>query len=419
MSDTRHMLAPALFRTGPDLAGREVRDHDAAGLRLPPVVVHRQAQHVLTPHDGLRVEGLAHGGDEAQGGEVVRARQVVGALAWCGAHQHPQGRRGGVPDADPLPAEDPVPAPCVVVTLVGDHRHTVHERGEDAVRHAGDPSGVGGAPVHVPGTQVECVGGRGVVGDDRLVDVDRAFRSAGGAAGEVQEGHVVGGRRRDGEGVRRGGHQVVEGGGAGQVRRARSDDEDVFQVRERRAAPGDLAPVEVRSGDQDPRVTEAQPLLDRVGAEGREQRAQDAGALQRAQHRGVQLRAAPEQREHPVPAADAEGPQDVREAGRATRQFGVRDGGDGVVPGHADQRRPAGPGAGRVPVHRLVGHVEAAPGKPGQFRTRLRPGEGRAGRFVVGETWRDHGAGVLGDGFPVHRCSSRHCPGLQGRRARW
>jgi hypothetical protein len=73
--------------------------------------------------------------------------------------------------------EDPVPAPGVVVTLVDDECDAMDERGDDAVRHAGDPAGVGSAPVHVLGVQIERVHGRGVMGDDRFVDFLQSRRA--------------------------------------------------------------------------------------------------------------------------------------------------------------------------------------------------------------------------------------------------
>ena len=68
--------------------------------------------------------------------------------------------------------EDPVPALGVELGLVDDAGHAVRERGDDAVGRAGDPAGVGGAPEDVVGVQVERDAAGGVVGDDRLVDVD-------------------------------------------------------------------------------------------------------------------------------------------------------------------------------------------------------------------------------------------------------
>ena len=76
---------------------REIGDHDAARFGLPPVVVERPAEGLLTPDHRLRVQRLADAGEEAQGGEVVAAHRLGAEL-----HHHADRGRRGVPDADPL-----------------------------------------------------------------------------------------------------------------------------------------------------------------------------------------------------------------------------------------------------------------------------------------------------------------------------
>ena len=167
----------------------EVGDHDPAGLGLPPVVVERQAERLRAPDDRLGVERLADAGDEAQTLEGRSAARQLGA----GLHQHADRGRRGVPDGDPLrPARMPYqrsasnsPSSTMLVT-------PLRERRDDAVRRAGHPAGVGGAPEDVVRVQVERELAGGVVRDHRLVHVHRALRRAGRAAGEVQQRQVLG-----------------------------------------------------------------------------------------------------------------------------------------------------------------------------------------------------------------------------------
>ena len=75
----------------------EVRDHDAAGLGLPPVVVDWHAEGLLAPDHRLRVEGFADAGDEAQRRKSQRLAELGADL-----HQHANCRGRRVPDGDPL-----------------------------------------------------------------------------------------------------------------------------------------------------------------------------------------------------------------------------------------------------------------------------------------------------------------------------
>ena len=146
----------------------------AAGLGLPPVVVDRQAEAPLAPDDRLGVERLADAGDEAQAprGRSRAASSGAGLASACGSRSARCTRR-----VTRSLCEDPVPALGVELGLVDDQRDAVRQRRDDAVGRAGDPAGVRGAPVDVVGVQVERVPAGGVVGDHRLVHVDRALRA--------------------------------------------------------------------------------------------------------------------------------------------------------------------------------------------------------------------------------------------------
>ena len=104
-------------RARANVGRREVRDHDPAGLGLPPVVVDRETERLDSPQHGLGVERLADARDEAQRGEVVLAGGHVGR-----PHHHANGGGRGVPDVHALAFEGRVPAGRVELRLVDDER---------------------------------------------------------------------------------------------------------------------------------------------------------------------------------------------------------------------------------------------------------------------------------------------------------
>ena len=73
------------------------------------------------------------------------------------------------------------------------------KRRDDAIRRAGHPAGIGRAPEDIVGVQIENIFAGHVVHQHRIVDVDGPLGHAGGAAGEVQQGHVLGIGRRNRE----------------------------------------------------------------------------------------------------------------------------------------------------------------------------------------------------------------------------
>ena len=191
-----------------------------------------------------------------------------------------------------LVLQDAVPGRRVELRL-GDHAgHAVGQRRDDAVAGAGDPAGIGGAPEDVVVVQVERVMAGDVMRHHRLVHMDRAFRPAGGAAGEMQQRVILRiGRRNDEVGalpvhqavpVERVGHI----GGSGFRRTPGS--------RAATTATATRIPATLRrySGSV---VTSTRPApmpmprRQRLGAEGGEQRRNDAFRLQRAEHGDVEL----------------------------------------------------------------------------------------------------------------------------------
>ncbi len=138
--------------------------------------------------------------------------------------------------------------------------------------------------------------------------MDGALRCSGGAAGEVQQGRVVGGggfRRRV---VVRGCHQLPEAERAGQLiaRALGVHHQNVAHRRESFADLGDLAPVDRRRGHQHIGLADLHSGGDRLRAECREQGRNHAAVAQRAQHRYVQLGDAAHDGEHAVTLVDAE-----------------------------------------------------------------------------------------------------------------
>ena len=52
----------ATHRPGPDIHDVVVRNHDTAGLSLPPIIVDQKVEHLFAPDNGLGVQRLANTG---------------------------------------------------------------------------------------------------------------------------------------------------------------------------------------------------------------------------------------------------------------------------------------------------------------------------------------------------------------------
>ena len=175
-------------------AARERGDHHAAGLGLPPGVddgAARIADHVVVPLPGLRVDGLAHGAEDAHARAAGALDEVV-ALA----HQGPDRGRRGVEDVHPeLVADLPEAAEVRVVRDPLEHHGggAVRERRVHHVRVPRDPADIRGAPEGVAFVVVEDVleRERGVEQVSPLV-VLHALRRAGRSRGVEDEQRVLG-----------------------------------------------------------------------------------------------------------------------------------------------------------------------------------------------------------------------------------
>ena len=334
----------------------------------------------------------------AQGGERV----LVGEPD-PGTHQHPQRGRRGVEDGDALVLQDPVPPAGVEVGGVGDDGDAAAERAEDSVGRARDPARVGGAPVDVAGAQVEGELGRDVVGQDRLVHVDGALRLARRAAREVQQRRVVrtGGCHREGVRVvcRRPGSQRHRPrhrprgttGTVGTVAALGIGEQDVPEVGERVPVRLHLAEVRRCVGHEDADVAEAQSLEHRLGTERREERTVDGTGLEGAEDREVELGRPRQERADAVAGTDAQTAEGGRRDVALVAQLRVGQLGRGGGAGQEADRDGVGELALRVPVDRLVGHVEVALPVTLQPRPRRLPAEGASSRLVVADERRQRG----------------------------
>ncbi len=254
------------------------------------------------------------------------------------------------------------------------------------------------------GCRSRAYGAGGVVGDHRLVHVHRALRRPGGAAGEVQQRHVLGLGRRDlvrrpapRPSARRG--RACRGSG----RPSASTSSTCCEVGQRVAELGDLPPVERRGGDQHPARAQPQPL--RGPARGRRRRT--AGRRRwRASACPAPRRTAPvraRQREHPLAAPDAEAAQHAGEPAGLLGELGVGE--RWLLPSARTNRSAscaARPPAACRSTASWAMLRPRPPGSPASCAPGLVPGEGGTGRVVVHQVRPDpEAAEVFGDGGPA------------------
>jgi len=148
-----------------------------------------------------------------------------------------------------------------------------------------------------------------------------------------------------------------------------------------------------------------QALPDRFGAERGEQRAEDAGVLERAQHGGIEGGAAAQEREDAFAAADAEAAQRRGEAVAPLGEIPIGQGVGAAVGPDEPQRLAAAESGHHVPVRRLVRDVQAPAARQArELPPGLVPAERGAGGDVIGQMGPDpEAAGVLPDGRPAER----------------
>ena len=161
----------------------------------------------------------------------------------------------------------------------------------------------------------------------RLVDVHGALGCAGGATGEVQERRVLGVGGSDLEAVAGAGQEPVVVLRAGDGRRLAvvADQEDVLQAGQRGPERRHLPLVEPGGGHQDAGPTDREAGPDGLGAEGREERTEDASLLERAESRHVELGDAAGQGIDAVAFRHAKAGQGAGKAVREVLQAAVRE----------------------------------------------------------------------------------------------
>ena len=192
---------------------------------------------------------------------------------WSGLDQHPDGRRSGVPDADGLVLQNPVPVFGIELGLIDDRGDTVQQRRDDAVCRPGHPAGIGCAPVDIAVVQVQGIAAGYVVHRDRAVDVLGALRCPSGAAGEVQQRGILGGGWLDRGFIGGGVHEAVEVLGAVDILGVPAgNDQHLFHRGHLIADCGDLALVDRRCGHQHVGRSDVHPCFDRLWTECGEQR---------------------------------------------------------------------------------------------------------------------------------------------------
>ena len=173
----------------------EGRDHDRAGLGLPPGVHDRRfaaPNTVVVPDPGLGVNGLAHRTQHTDAGEVELLRNLTAEL-----HERTDGGGRRVQNGD-LVLLDQFP-PATGVRAVGGSfkeqlRGAIGERRVDHVGVAGDPADVGGAPVDIRfRMQVEDIlVGEGTLGQITTAGMQDALGLSRGATGVQNEEGMLG-----------------------------------------------------------------------------------------------------------------------------------------------------------------------------------------------------------------------------------
>ena len=315
------------------------RDHDAAGLGLPPRVHHRAAafaDHAVVPLPRFGIDGLADGAEDPQA-RAAGAGDVFVALT----HELADGGGRGVEDVDAVLVDDP---PAARGVGVGGHafehqrRRAVGQRAVDDVRVTGDPADVGGAPVDVAVVVVEDVlvrhGGVQQVAAGTVLDPLGLTRRTGGIEDEKRILGVHDGRlERSGLAV----HEVVVPDIAAfaprHVGAGPADGEhrvDVGTVGQRHLGVllerhRSTAPDSLVGGDQRPAVGVEDAILQRLGREAAEDHRVDGADARAGEHGVGGLRDHRHVDAHPVALGHAAAGQSVGEPADGVGQLPVGD----------------------------------------------------------------------------------------------
>ena len=326
-----------------------------AGLGLAVMVVDDRAQRLVEPADHLGVERLAGAADHAQLALDRRGRGVAGG------HQHAVG--GGRPHqiGHAQLGDGAVAAVHGERAFVEGHRMAERQRPGDAVVQPVGPARVGDVPQHVIRPQVHRVAHVGGDGIERVQRHAQRFGRPGGAGGEHDHARVLAPPRHGIEGLRlafqRGPEVLAIAAAQGQDRRR----------------GGDLVQLGALLGraHHQRRAAGRQPVLQRLGAEGGEQRLVHRAGAPGAQHHDQQLQPPRQQPGHHRARPDSACAQQLGELGRPGIELF-----EGVAPHHA---------LGVDPAQRLAlrAQVRADAGLPGVARPGRRHEVERADVFEV------------------------------------
>src|SRR5450759_4557574 len=141
---------------------RQWRDHDRAGLRLPPRIHNRTAtpsDMLAVPHPRFRIYRLADRAEQSKAREIMLRGELVAPL-----HERANRRRRRVENRDAVSLAD-VPEPVlfgpVGRAFVHHAGRAVGERAVDEIRVPGHPTDVGRAPEDIVLLEIEDHSGRG------------------------------------------------------------------------------------------------------------------------------------------------------------------------------------------------------------------------------------------------------------------
>ena len=374
----------AAHRAGTDVHARVVRDQLVPGLGHPPVVVDAPPIHAPAPAHHLGVERLAHRQHVAQRREVVLLGHLLPRR-----HQHAKRGRRRVPHGDAVALDGLVPRVGVEAAAADDVGDTVEPGREDAVRGAGHPSRIGGAPVGVGGLQVEDPLAGLVVTDHRVLDVERPLGLPRRARGVVEDERILAPEPRRLELLARLLHLLVPRAMAPALVGVAAHQHHVLEARQ--VLHGHALEQRGRGEERD-RAGVQHAVAHRVGHEGFEQRARDRAHLEDAEDADVALGRAGQEHEHAVAARHAEPRERVGEAVGEPHQVL-----EGVLLHPlaigVEQRQLVLARAPAVPVDGLVRHVDASGPEPVELGLDLLPVERGIGLVVVVEV-----AGLVGFG---------------------
>ncbi len=255
-------------------------------------------------------------------------------------------------------------------------RHAERPRADDAVARAGHPPRVGRAPVDVVVLEIQHDLGRQVLGEDAAVDVHRAFRLPGGAAGVVKHARRLGVRlehRERLEPVRHHRERHFSLAERPAVLLVVNHDHGL-QRRNPLADTADLSEVLALRDDGDRRAV-LHPRVQRILAERREERLDHGAELEDAHEADVELGHALQEQAHAIEIPDAEAAQVRRPTVREPLEVAIGELSQVAVVILVDERELVAPARLHVTVDAELGDVDRRALGVAEFPLRDVPGD--------------------------------------------